>query len=259
MRVKDWERWQTYRKDRGRPPWIKLHREVLRNPQWVMLTDAQRGQLVSMWILAADRDGELPDDPKLIAKLCYMDDEPDLQLFVAQGFLDAGVNVTSSRRQGDAPEVEVEENRNRKETASPRIVEKPRYTKGELLEDATKVLGLNKLTSQQVLANSRIINIWLYSSEARTEEDIYAAIHGAAMMRDADLIGWESAKPGMPISLRALNGPMTLAHLGDGKVQQTLWYAAVDYFRRNDGQGKEVVRGEKVVSMADALKSLGVQ
>ena len=58
MRVKDWERWQTYRKDRGRPPWIKLHREVLRNPQWVMLTDAQRGQLVSLWILAADRDGE---------------------------------------------------------------------------------------------------------------------------------------------------------------------------------------------------------
>jgi hypothetical protein len=56
---------------------------------------------VSIWILAADKDGDVPNDARLIAKLCYMDEEPDLQMFVAQGFLESDVNVTSSWRQDD--------------------------------------------------------------------------------------------------------------------------------------------------------------
>ena len=43
LTVTNWERWQSYRADRGQPPWIKVHRTVLRNPEWTMLTDAQRG------------------------------------------------------------------------------------------------------------------------------------------------------------------------------------------------------------------------
>jgi hypothetical protein len=56
---------------------------------------------VSIWILAADKDGEVPNDARLIAKLCYMDEEPDLQVLVAQGFLESDVNMTSSGRQSD--------------------------------------------------------------------------------------------------------------------------------------------------------------
>ena len=108
MRIRKWEHWQSYRRDRGQPPWIKVHRELMRNPEWVALTDAQRGQLVGMWLLAADRDGVIPASPDLIRKLCYMDERPDLQVFVRLGFIEGDANVTPSRRQRDETEAETE-------------------------------------------------------------------------------------------------------------------------------------------------------
>lgn len=112
VRVRNWEKWQTYRRDRGQPPWIKVHRALMRDPNWVTLTDAQRGQLVALWIIAADRDGELPNCGKLLRKLCYMENEPDLELFTELGFIEPwrqrDANVTPTWRQGDAPEAEAE-------------------------------------------------------------------------------------------------------------------------------------------------------
>ena len=40
-----------------------------------------------MWILAADRDGELPNSPKALKKLCQLDEEPDIDAFVSLGWL----------------------------------------------------------------------------------------------------------------------------------------------------------------------------
>ena len=69
LKIRNWERWQSYRADRGQPPWIKLHRNIMRNPDWVGLTDAQRGQLVAIWLLAADRDGVILASPQMLKKL----------------------------------------------------------------------------------------------------------------------------------------------------------------------------------------------
>jgi hypothetical protein len=103
-KIKDWERWQSYRKGRGQPPWIKLHRCLMRNPEWVSLTDAERGQLVSMWLLGADKHGELPDQTS-IKKLCFMSSSFNINKFIDLGFLVA--NVSPSCRQLD----HLEENR----------------------------------------------------------------------------------------------------------------------------------------------------
>ncbi len=108
LKIRNWDKWQSYRADRGQPPWIKLHRELLRNPEWVGLTDAQKGQLVSIWMLAADRGGQLPADPVVIRKLCQLDENPDLQVFVSLGFIEPDANVTPDRRQHDQPEAETE-------------------------------------------------------------------------------------------------------------------------------------------------------
>lgn len=102
LHIRNWNRWQSYRKGRGQPPWIKLHRRVMRNPDWVELSDAQRGQLVAMWLLAADRAGEIPEDPAVIRKLCYLDNEPDLNAFIEKGWIERGADSKSKRRQGDA-------------------------------------------------------------------------------------------------------------------------------------------------------------
>jgi hypothetical protein len=110
LTVRKWDEWQSYRKDRQQPPWIKLHRELLRNPEWISLSDTQRGQLVSIWMLAADKNGRVPDDANLIARMCYMQKAPDLNLLIDLGFLDA--RVTPRRRQPDAtvtPQIRGEE------------------------------------------------------------------------------------------------------------------------------------------------------
>ena len=109
LKIRNWDKWQSYRKDRGQPPWIKVHRCVMRNPEWVSLTDAERGQLVAIWLLAADRNGVIPASPELIQKLCYMDGLPDLNKFSKLGFIDEcgcqlDANLTPDGRQHDQPE-----------------------------------------------------------------------------------------------------------------------------------------------------------
>ena len=109
LRVTNWDRWQSYRIDRGQPPWIKVHRTLLRNPEWTTLSDAQRGQLVQIWILAADKNGviESPNGvelPTFIRRVCCMESEPDLQLFESLRFVSTRMSTSkaSPRRQRDA-------------------------------------------------------------------------------------------------------------------------------------------------------------
>lgn len=113
LRVRGWDRWQSYRKDRGQPPWIKVHRALMRNWEWIELTDAERGQLVAIWLLAADHDGVIMASPRRLKVVMHMTKEPDLERFIELGFLeqvftDDDANVTPTRRQGDAPETETE-------------------------------------------------------------------------------------------------------------------------------------------------------
>jgi hypothetical protein len=106
MKIKNWDKWQTYRQDRGAPPWIKVHRNLMSNSDWVGMSDAEKGQLVSMWIVAADKAGHLPDDPAMIRKMCILDGTPDINKFKRLGFIDA--KRMPRRRQPDAPEAETE-------------------------------------------------------------------------------------------------------------------------------------------------------
>jgi hypothetical protein len=120
LRVRNWDKWQSYRKDRGLPPWIKIHRCVMRNREWVTLTDTQRGQLVALWLLAADRDGAIPNDARVIRRLCHMTTTPNLNLFISLGFLEIlaserrqpDAKPTPVRRQRDAPDTEAETEKN---------------------------------------------------------------------------------------------------------------------------------------------------
>lgn len=140
LRVRNWAVWQSYRSDRGQPPWIKLHRCVMRNPEWVGLTDAQRGQLVAIWLLAADQDGVIPASRAVLRKLCYLDSEPDLELFVNQGFLEGDASVAPPRRQSDATEEETEtEAETEAEADKKRAREKPRAARARRWGDGEQV------------------------------------------------------------------------------------------------------------------------
>jgi hypothetical protein len=131
--IRNWDRWQTYRKDRGTPPWIKLYRCVLEDPDWVALTDAQRGQLVCMWMLAANHGGSVPNDARMIMKLCQMEHEPNLNLYQALGFL-------IKRRQPVGNHLTPQRQRQRQ---SQRIVTKKEVIKHRVSDSDSRVVHLN--------------------------------------------------------------------------------------------------------------------
>jgi len=114
MVIRNWDRWQSYRSDRGAPPWIKIHRKLLSNPEWSFLTDSEKGQLVSIWIIASDKCGEVPSDPNALKKVCALDGVPNVSKFIELGFMEivgcqVGVKLASSGCQVDAPEESREE------------------------------------------------------------------------------------------------------------------------------------------------------
>lgn len=113
-KIVNWKKWQTYRSDRGQPPWIKIHRRIMRNPEWVSLTDSERGQLVAMWLLAADHDGVIPASEDVVEKLCFMSEKLNINKFIDLDFIsDNGVKAASYRRQHDVPEAKAEEEKNK--------------------------------------------------------------------------------------------------------------------------------------------------
>lgn len=122
LMVTNWDRWQTYRSDRGTPPWVKVHRKLLSNSEWAQLTDSEKGQLLSIWIVAADKDGEIPANPLVLRKVCQLDDEPNINKFIELGFLteddrQSGVKLASDCQPSDAPEERRKEERRGEESA----------------------------------------------------------------------------------------------------------------------------------------------
>lgn len=144
LTIHNWDKWQSYRSDRGQPPWIKIHRECMRHIEWVGMSDAQRGQLVAIWLLAADRNGVIPASPAMIRKLCHLDTEPDLNYFIEHGFID-GVIVAAECRQSDSPEKSREETEKRQRKSAKRVDVFPEIENRQLVEDWLKIRTLKKL------------------------------------------------------------------------------------------------------------------
>ena len=62
MKIKNWSKFQHF-KDR-RPPWVKLHRDILEQRDITMISDCAFRVLVGLWLLASEDEemqGGLPD------------------------------------------------------------------------------------------------------------------------------------------------------------------------------------------------------
>jgi hypothetical protein len=69
-------------------------------------------------MVAADRDGLLPNDPILLQKVCHLDTIPDVKSFIDKGFLD---NQISTRKQ---PKVNQPSTKNQPRLEESRVEEK---------------------------------------------------------------------------------------------------------------------------------------
>jgi hypothetical protein len=104
LEVANWDKFQHYKKDN--PTWIKLYVNLFRDADWAMLTDAQRGQMVMIWMLASARKGQIPACPKMVKRLCIMDSEPDLNLFISLGFIIGSIKAIEKLYKEPIPETE---------------------------------------------------------------------------------------------------------------------------------------------------------
>lgn len=74
--VKDWAKFQHYAN--RRPPWVKLYRDLLDDPEWYALPGETAKVLVMCWLLASDgtaTDGALPEMKELIFRLRMKESE----------------------------------------------------------------------------------------------------------------------------------------------------------------------------------------
>lgn len=127
--VKNWSRFQHYKQ--RRPPWIKLHRELLDDFAFACLPLASQALAPRLWLLASEADdGSFPDDvPLLVFRLHCTEDDllSAIKPLIEKGFLscshDASVLLASRKQEAHPEKRRVEErNDNGKRIATPSAV-----------------------------------------------------------------------------------------------------------------------------------------
>lgn len=107
--VKNWTRFQHFKN--RRPPWIKLYRDLLDDPEWHDLSGDDAKALVMIWLIAsedAERLGRLPDSRRLAFRLRITQERADQLTNRLSRWLANCDEPISSRYQDDAPETERE-------------------------------------------------------------------------------------------------------------------------------------------------------
>ena len=67
MKIKDWDQFQHF-KDRN-PIWVKLYRTLLDDIEWHKLSGDDAKALVMLWLLASEKNGELPEVKEIAFRL----------------------------------------------------------------------------------------------------------------------------------------------------------------------------------------------
>ena len=110
IKIKNWHKFQHF-KDR-RPPWVKLHREIMEQRDINVISDCSFRVLVNLWLLASEdetREGIIPsvDDIAFrlrIDKKKIINSLEELKPFLIQD----DITLISDEHQADAPETETE-------------------------------------------------------------------------------------------------------------------------------------------------------
>jgi hypothetical protein len=122
MKIKNYNKFQHF-KDR-RPPWIKLHREMLDQRDISLISDRSFRVLIGLWLLASEdetMEGCLPEIPEIAFRLRMPESDiiksfQELRHFV----VDVDIKMISERYQVDVPETETEtETKRETETERP--------------------------------------------------------------------------------------------------------------------------------------------
>lgn len=158
-RIRNWRKFQHYKSGRGQPPWIKLHVELLRNPDWLRWPDSTKLSAICCMLVASMYDGCLPDDSVFVKRLCHLDWRVDFKPLIECGFLEKRL-ANASTLQANAI-LETETYREETETETDKKV-----SIGQPLVDPTNVpQGTKKKGTSEGARGTRLEEGWLPSSE----------------------------------------------------------------------------------------------
>jgi len=108
-KVKNWKKFQHF-KDR-RPPWIKLNRDLLDDPDWHELSGDEAKALVMIWLVASEYDGNLPDNRNLAFRLRIDERQVETLLKYLSNWLDRDdIEATPPQSQKDLDSASTVEN-----------------------------------------------------------------------------------------------------------------------------------------------------
>ena len=85
LSVKNWEEFQHYKN--RKPPWIKLYTSLLNDYKFLQMTDAERYQLIAIWLLASCTENRIPCDATYIRGQIRSRKPVPIEKFVSLGFL----------------------------------------------------------------------------------------------------------------------------------------------------------------------------
>ena len=110
FRIKDWSKFQHF-KDRT-PPWVKLYRDILDDPDWHELDGQSAKVLTMLWLIASEDEthsGALPCLRKLAFRLRMEENKVKQSLDkLSHWLIQSDIEPISERYQSDAPETETE-------------------------------------------------------------------------------------------------------------------------------------------------------
>lgn len=119
VRIKNWDDFQHYK---GRtPPWIKLYRKLLDDPEWFALSGDASKMLANCWLLASEHDGALPELPTIAFRLRMSESRASELISQLSHWLEGNASdLLASCKQNACLETERETDKN--------IVRKPKST-----------------------------------------------------------------------------------------------------------------------------------
>ena len=136
-RVKDWAKFQHF-KDRS-PPWVKLYRDILDDPDWHDLDAESSKALVMIWLIASeDKEmrGQLPETRKLAFRLRMTETKLKQTLTKLSHYLDCDdIDMISARYQDDIPETERETETEKRRGREQRALSRPENVSEQVWSD----------------------------------------------------------------------------------------------------------------------------
>lgn len=137
LAIKELEHYQHYKE--RRPPWVKLHQDILESVTFTCLHDASKAHAMLLILIASRYDNRIPWDAAWVGRAIHATDPVDLDVLIASGYLvdaatlpalevrerDASKPLARRKQSASPKRLEVREQNNNNAVREPRSAERP--------------------------------------------------------------------------------------------------------------------------------------